>query len=722
MHRELEAVSASTAAAAAPAEPAASPATHQKQIATCIVCHGDFVSVLCTKHTDGRFKQRCDACERARQVETTATQDDMQRAADDEFGADISPLEQLLLWQSEAHNHGQLEIAITLQAIKACLSGEEDYIGIPQIGYTGLEGQWEAFSTTPGAVQAGVLTAPYSTLTDVSLTMAEARALQERVHPLLRAEVLAQRPYQFSPKDAKSLMDLCENARRGVVEFSTMQKQATGWRDNQLKLRAIKTPQDAQDAIAARKLAVYASLSDSYQAVRVSNLRLWCEMVVQCENESPWRMHWPESRDDDRIMTDFIMIMSLRNTSYSVVEHAKMHVIEYHLGYLSRSPPPFPIADWNLKKLKLSMAKEKPEGRRVRPGLGPTQVSDICHKLHATLLVASPVRQRLYANAGAAVSFVYEKALRTGEACPGDGYSPKLHLSRSTIAGALLPRAQLQSRGDALIVQPPVRKTSYTNAVTAQLTNQPLVFDTRSEMSYSFTKWGSLLEEYDACRVSERSMTPAFRTGGAHSVALATADIRSILCTVAQSVIPDWMVYSYGAHSLRIGRENAWRETKVASPEFLNGLTTHTTSEGRKPYSRQQVAEILLIDRAAESVQLAAVETTFKFDADRSTSRPAVYMAEEASGGFTRVLSTTASAQLVDSGEELDESDDDGFLPSLEDVLVTVPGSRKRAAPDGTALEVKKKPRGRARKGMAWDATQGRWAVKGQPTVFAWTQ
>ena len=214
MHRELEAVSASTAAAAAPAEPAASPATHQKQIAACIVCQGDFVSVLCTKHTDGRFKQRCDACERARQVETTATQDDMQRAADDEFGADISPLEQLLLWQSEAHNHGQLEIATTLQAMKACLSGEEDYIGIPQIGYTGLEGQWEAFSTTPGAVQAGVLTAPYSTLTDVSLTMAEARALQERVHPLLRAEVLAQRPYQFSPKDAKSLMDLCENARR----------------------------------------------------------------------------------------------------------------------------------------------------------------------------------------------------------------------------------------------------------------------------------------------------------------------------------------------------------------------------------------------------------------------------------------------------------------------------------------------------------------------------
>ena len=44
-------------------------------------------------------------------------------------------------------------------------------------------------------------------------------------------------------------------------------------------------------------------------------------------------------------MTGYLMTMSMRNTSYAVVEHAKMHIIEFHSGYLGRSPPPFPIAD-----------------------------------------------------------------------------------------------------------------------------------------------------------------------------------------------------------------------------------------------------------------------------------------------------------------------------------------------------------------------------------------
>jgi hypothetical protein len=455
---------------------------------------------------------------------------------------------------------------------------------------------------------------------------------------------------------------------------------------------------------------------------------MWTQCVIEICGESPWRMHWPASRDDDRIMTDFIIIMSLRNTAYAVVENAKMHVIEFHLSYLGVPPPPFPVADWHLSKLKLAMAKEKPEGRRVRPALGPDAVSAICAKLYTTLLIAGPVQQRLYANVGAAIAFIFEKALRAGEACPGLGYSPTKHLSRSTIAGALISREQMQSRGQALIIQPPVRKTAYTNVVTAQKTNQPLVFDTMSDADYSFCKWGPLLEQYDACAPHKRSTTPAFRAGGALSAALATGDIRNILCVVAQSAVPDWEVYDYGAHSLRIGRENAWRATDKATPEFLNDMTTHSTTEGRMPYSRMQIEEILQVDRAAESVKLSPVETAYKFDADRSSDRPAVYMAQDMGGTYTRVLSTTVALQYVDPLDDLEESEDDSFVPSLEDVAsapLTAQTTLKReraSTAAASAAPPAKKPRGRPKSGMTWDPVRSIWVVSGQPTVFSWTR
>jgi hypothetical protein len=86
----------------------------------------------------------------------------------------------------------------------------------------------------------------------------------------------------------------------------------------------------------------------------------------------------------------------------------------------------------------------------------------------------------------------------------------------------------------------------------------------------------------------ERSTTPAFRAGGALSAVVATDDIRNILCVVAQFAVPDWSLYDYGAHNLRIGRENAWRATDEAMPEFLNGMTTHSSTEGHMPYSRSR--------------------------------------------------------------------------------------------------------------------------------------
>jgi hypothetical protein len=681
------------------------------------------------------MKQRCDQCEAERQAEKTKNALDLQRTLDRERQEEIPAIEQLRLWQAEAMDHGRFEISETLQELKACLSDSKAYAGIGGLGYLGLDGDWIPLVITTTELTQRCQGATASTTAEVSLTMTEKRTLEERISPLLRPEVMAQRPYQFSPKDSRSMMDHCENKRRGVVEFLTIKEPAEGFRENQLKLRAIKTPADAEAAINERKMAVYASLDDDYLAVRVSIIRQWGQYLVECEGESPWRLHWPASHGDDQIMSNFLWILSLRNTSYKVVEAAKMHVIEFHFAFLSVPPPPFPVAEWTLRKLKLAMAKEKPEGRRVRPALSNDAVAEICSKLHATLIVASPAKQRLYANAGAAIGFIYEKALRAGEACPGTKFTPTKHLSRSTIAGALIPREQLQSRGKVLIIQPPVRKTTHTSVVTAQVTNQPLVFDTQSEASYSFSKWGPLLEEYDACKTSDRSITPAFREGGLGSVALSTTSFKKILCTLAQSVVPNWSIYSYGAQSLRIGRENAWRATNMASAEFLNGLTTHTSTAGRMPYARLQIEEILKVDRAAETVKLAPAETAYKFDADRSGPRPAVYMAQDESGAFTRRLADEVTSQLVDPQDESSDSEDDSFEPPVEEIEAAAPttndlapvksGRRKRAAADSNTEEtvpVTKKPKGRAAiAGMRWNTVKGVWAVSGQPSVLAWT-
>jgi hypothetical protein len=661
-------------------------------------------------------------------------QRDLQRAVNREAGYSVNATEQLMIWRQEAYSDGQMDIARCIQELKACVSDNELYASMSQMSYLGYEGNWQALQMTRGDVETAVAAARYNNMNELSLQVLEIRALHERVTPLLRPEVVAQRPYQFSPKDTKSLMDLCENARRDVVEFGTMKEQEGGWSENQLKLRAIKTPEDAKRVIEERKLQVYASLTDGYQAVRVSNIRMWCEVVVQIEKQSPWRMHWPESRGDDEIMTGYLMIMSMRNTSYAVVEHAKMHIIEFHLGYLGRSPPPFPLADWHLKKLKLAMAKEKPAGRKVRPGLSPNHVEEICEKLLSTLLIPDShltghysSRQRLYANAGAAIAFIYEKALRAGEACPGTGYKPALHLSRSTIAGALIPRAQMQSRGEALIVQPPVRKTAHSSIVAAQLTNQPLVFDTQSEKSYSFCRWGPLLEQYDPCGLSDREMTPAFRIGGAGSEALSTANIRSILSLVAQSVVPNWNLYHYGAHTLRISKENAWRATVGqpggASSEFVSMMTTHTTEKGRAPYSRLQVQEMLNVDRAAAKVKLAAVETAYKFDADRSAARPAVYMSRDDTDTFQQNLIEESSEE--DDWEEFPMLLEEGAeeTETLSKEVAGDEASHKRAAESGaadSAAAPKKKPRGPVPAGMEWDVTQGRWAVVGQKSIRTW--
>ena len=212
-------------------------------------------------------------------------------------GYSVNATEQLMVWRQEAFSDGHMDIARCIQELKACIGDNKLYASMSQFSYLGYEGDWQALQMTRGDVETAVAKGRY-TVDDLSLQVLEIRALHERVTPLLRPEVVAQRPYQFSPKDTKSLMDLCENARRDVVEFGTMKEHEGGWRENQLKLRAIKTPENAKRVIEERKLRVYASLTDGYQEVRVSICRtsacgakMWCRFKNSlhggCTGQSP---------------------------------------------------------------------------------------------------------------------------------------------------------------------------------------------------------------------------------------------------------------------------------------------------------------------------------------------------------------------------------------------------------------------------------------------------
>lgn len=254
----------------------------------------------------------------------------------------------------------------------------------------------------------------------------------------------------------------------------------------------VSTPAQYRDMVSARKTVIFASLSDGYLRVRVAVLRNWVQILIECEGQSPWRLHWPQSRDDDRIMTDFLVTMSMRYTTWLAVYTAKTHVLEFHRSFLAVVPPPMPMAEWMLAKLKRLMAQEKPEGRRIRPGLTDAKVSAICNKILAsvTACVWSVAQRALYVNAGAAIGVAFEKALRMHEPCPGDDFSPEWHWSRASIAAALEVDQAVKAQGvEVFVLQPMKRKTQFASDAARERCTQPLVFG----------EWGAQCSVCAAC-------------------------------------------------------------------------------------------------------------------------------------------------------------------------------------------------------------------------------
>eukprot|EP01050_Picozoa_sp_SAG11_P000245 SAG11_NODE_6_length_32111_cov_33.703174_2_plen_834_part_00 len=486
--------------------------------------------------------------------------------------------------------------------------------------------------------------------------------LIERQIPTIREEMFVAGEYAFGNKELRTLRLHREKMRRGQLSKPRLQKPRGGWRPNQRKILEPETPSEMKAVLAERFQGVIESLSPDYLQVRVAVLKIWIMFALEVCQETPFRMFWPDTQGDDELFLLFVSYLSLRYVTYACVRTAMMHVIEFHMSWLHVHPPTagFPRTAWFLKKLKLAMAKERPEGRKRRPGLPGVLVNKIMQKIWDCMLsTKSSSMRKLYVNIGAALSFAFEQAMRVGNVCPGTKFDASKHLSRTTIAAVLVPREELRAKG-SVVVQPPVSKTTYSSEEARERTNRARLFDCKSEMHYAFARWGPMLAEMDPLLAGEDpSSTPAFRMGGCDSPALAYTQALRVLKLMAMEVIPDWAEFDYGGHSLRIGRLNDFLSLvtesgdRLADDEQINAWSMHTTTKGRAPYGHAQVQKELRLVRAAETAEYVRLEVVQKFPEDRSVPRPSVYVQPEQTEASRELKSFVEEAKPLLQPEEL---------------------------------------------------------------------
>jgi hypothetical protein len=148
--------------------------------------------------------------------------------------------------------------------------------------------------------------------------------------PPLKLEDVVQVPYVFAPFELKTAREHVENRHHQVFTQRKMQRIGGLYTENQRRLREANTPQLFHAAIRRRTREIFSTLKPNYLASRVSAIRIWTGMVIEGFGE-PWlRTHLPEDRGDDRIMTTFLTMISMRYVTHTAVEHAFTHVIEGH--------------------------------------------------------------------------------------------------------------------------------------------------------------------------------------------------------------------------------------------------------------------------------------------------------------------------------------------------------------------------------------------------------
>eukprot|EP01052_Picozoa_sp_SAG31_P033235 SAG31_NODE_3730_length_3943_cov_2.667274_2_plen_750_part_00 len=488
--------------------------------------------------------------------------------------------------------------------------------------------------TTQAIVLRRLRNTPTITAGQLTLSPLAQRRVIERQFPLITVNMLDQCSYHPSMAQRHDIRVHADNARRGIISKPRLHRGGGEWREEQLQLLAANAPAKMRALLDQRRQQVYESLSSGYQRVRVAVIAIYVSFTMEVLNEWPFRTHWPEDRGEDELMLDFITYLSIRYTSFACVKAALGHVIEFHFSFLRVSPPPlgFPRTRWFLNKLKLTMAKEKPEGRKRRPGLPGRAVHDILGYIRQLIdsVRSGSYMQKLYVNVGAAVAFAFEQSMRVGNVCPGQDFRSDWHLSRETIKGALRPVEDLR-RQDWLVVQAPVSKTTFTSAAARERTTRPRLVDTQCTKMYGFVNWGALLQQYDPASDTELpGNTPAFRMGGAGSPALSYHQTCRILKLAAVETVPNWRDFDYGGHSLRIGRVNDMLAARTASgermadDEQINSWSMHTATAGRAGYDRSEIQKDLKLMRAAEETHVRAIEAIQAFPQNRGAHRTVV--------------------------------------------------------------------------------------------------
>ena len=476
-------------------------------------------------------------------------------------------------------------------------------------------------AATEAEVQSRLVGAPLRGVDGSFCTITQTRDVVERVFGLqLRATVQSVRPAWLMRRDDANFVRHVDNHRRNCVQYLNLQRPEEGYRPQQLRLLDARSKEDMEQVIAQRRLEIVSCLSAGYMRVRVAVIRTWVHFCVEVKGVSPWRMHWPKDECDDALMADYLVSLSLRYTDFSVIEASKMHVIEFHRGYLRATPPDFHLAKWELSKIKRLLAVEFPLGRKVRPGLDFEQVCKICAELRrlASDSAVCMSQRRLFANCGAAIAATYSPALRTGETCPGEGWNAIDYWNREWIAPMMDAKILADPGVEGVVLRVMKRKTVYMSSVARQKANNPVVFDAKATHAAAFAVWGPFLKQLDPCSPAEAGRTPAFRMGGPQSLPLSTSVLREVMRTVAEKTLgPDWSAFDYGAHSLRIGRENGLRAADLR-PELINDITSHTSMKGRQAYSRADVAELVLASRKADAVVARPVEKAIIASSDKA--------------------------------------------------------------------------------------------------------
>ena len=181
---------------------------------------------------------------------------------------------------------------------------------------------------------------------------------------------------------------------------------------------------------------------------------------------------------------------------------------------------------------------------------------------------------------------------------------------------------------EAVLIQPKKRKTVLMSPAAREKANLPILYDAKARHDVAFAVWGPLMNEIDPCQTHEKATAPAFRSGGRHSLPLSTEELREVMKSSAGRVLGEgWEFFDYGMHSLWIGRENNLRHADVLA-DLLNDITSHTSDQGRRSYSRAETEELIKASRAADSAVSAPLEKSVHFGsdplADRSSARAAV--------------------------------------------------------------------------------------------------